>query len=231
LTYNQDGLATKHNTDFLRDPRFITAYQAGVAAGSWTRDGKPTPNHYRVYVLLWAADRASLQQGDYVECGVFRGSSAMAVLHYVDFSKQNRKFYLLDTFHGLPDAYVSDEEKSLGMLNINKIQYSEDIYESVKERFRPFNNVILVRGAIPDTLSSVVSPKICFLHLDMNYAGAEIAAADYYWDRLVNGGSIVLDDYAFLAHPVQKRQFDAFAARRGVPILTLPTGQGLLIKP
>ena len=32
LTYNQDGLATRHNVDFLRDPRFVEACRVGMEA-------------------------------------------------------------------------------------------------------------------------------------------------------------------------------------------------------
>ncbi len=229
LTYNQDGLATKHNCDFLQDPRFIESYRLGEQAGSWTRGGKNLPIHYRVYIMLWAADRVKYLEGDYVECGVFKGSGALALVNYIDLLKLRKKFYLLDTFQGLPEKYVPEEEQD--KLALNKIQYDEDIYESVKERFNRFSNVVLVRGAIPDTLPQLTTQQVCFLHLDMNYAAAEIAAAEYCWDKLVPGASVVLDDYGFLTHDVQKREFDAFAARKGVPILSLPTGQGLIIKP
>ena len=30
LAYNQDGLATQHNADFMRDPRFLEAYRHGL---------------------------------------------------------------------------------------------------------------------------------------------------------------------------------------------------------
>jgi O-methyltransferase len=229
LTYNQDGLATKHNCDFLKDQRFIESYRLGEQAGSWTRDGKNLPVHYRVYIMLWAADRVKHLEGDYVECGVFKGSGALALIHYTDLPKLAKRLYLLDTFHGLPERYVPGEERD--KLALNRIQYGEDVYESVEERFRGFDNVVLIRGAIPDTLPQIASQKLCFLHLDMNYAAAEIAAAEYCWDRLVPGASVVLDDYGFLTHGVQKREFDAFAARKGAMVLSLPTGQGLIIKP
>jgi hypothetical protein len=35
LTYNQDGLATRLNCDFMKDPRFIRSYRAGKETGSW----------------------------------------------------------------------------------------------------------------------------------------------------------------------------------------------------
>jgi hypothetical protein len=42
---------------------------------------------------------------------------------------------------------------------------------------------------------------------------------------------VVLDDYGGPGHILQKHAFDRFADQHGVPLLQLPTGQGLLIKP
>lgn len=51
LTYNQDGLATAHNCDFLNDPRFQEANRLGEQTGS---RGDPRPRiQWRVYVLCW----------------------------------------------------------------------------------------------------------------------------------------------------------------------------------
>jgi hypothetical protein len=41
----------------------------------------------------------------------------------------------------------------------------------------------------------------------------------------------LLDDYAYHGYRQQKLGMDRFAASRGVQVLSLPTGQGLLIKP
>jgi len=35
LTYNQDGLATRHNCSFINNTRFSHAYAQGKATGSW----------------------------------------------------------------------------------------------------------------------------------------------------------------------------------------------------
>jgi len=65
----------------------------------------------------------------------------------------------------------------------------------------------------------------------MNCVIPEIAAAEYFWDKLVPGAAIVLDDYGWIGCEEQKYAFNEFAKRKGVPILCLPTGQGLIIKP
>ena len=65
----------------------------------------------------------------------------------------------------------------------------------------------------------------------MNCAVPEIAAAEYFWDKLVSGAVIVLDDYGWVCHIEQKLAFDEFASRKNVQVLVLPTGQGLIFKP
>ena len=65
----------------------------------------------------------------------------------------------------------------------------------------------------------------------MNNAQAEIGTVEILWDRVIRGGLILLDDYAYGPEFLeQKRSWDAFAQSKKIPILTLPTGQGLIIK-
>jgi hypothetical protein len=48
---------------------------------------------------------------------------------------------------------------------------------------------------------------------------------------LTDGAVIVLDDYGWRKHEEQRVAFDDFARQRGVQVLALPTGQGLIFKP
>ena len=59
----------------------------------------------------------------------------------------------------------------------------------------------------------------------------EIAAAHFFWDKIVPGGVVILDDYGFKGHEEQKAAFNEFAKQKNVPILQLPTGQGIIFKP
>ena len=223
ITYNQDGLATIHNCEFMREPRFAAAYALGKATGSWGN----VDIQWRAYVVCWAAQQALALAGDFVECGVNRGGYARTVIAYTGFDRLPRRFYLLDTFAGLVEKYISDDERRLG---IRAGGYVE-CYDAARQTFAPFPNVTLVRGAVPETLSGVRPEKVAFLSLDMNCAAPEVAAAKYFWDKLATGAVIVLDDYGWPGQINQKQAFDGFAAERGVQVLALPTGQGLIIKP
>jgi O-methyltransferase len=226
-TYKQDGLMTRHNTDFMRDPRFQAAYNQGAKAGKWGEQGYGL--HWRLHVVCWAAQHAIHLEGDFVECGVNTGGLARAVVDYVNFQNENRTFYLLDTFNGLVENYLSDTEKARG-INRNNMPYTET-YEYTKGVFSDFSNVKLIRGPVPDTLEQVKAEKVAYLSIDMNSKLPEIAAAEYFWDKLVPGAIVVLDDYGFASHIEQKLAFDEFAIKRGTIVLSLPTGQGVIIKP
>ena len=65
----------------------------------------------------------------------------------------------------------------------------------------------------------------------MNCSPPEVAAADYFWNKMSPGGLILLDDYAYRGYEPQKHAMDKFAQEKGVGIASLPTGQGLIQKP
>lgn len=222
-SYNQDGLATVHSSAFMHEPRFADAYAQGAATGSWSGD-----LHWRAHVYCWAAQRGMQLPGDFVECGVNRGGYALTAMHYTGFRGSGKRFYLLDTYDDLPDHQISAAERTAG---IHRGAYSPCL-EAVQRTFAPFApQSVIVQGVVPDTLERIDSEQIAFLSLDMNLRDPEIAAAEQLWDRLVSGAAMLLDDYGWRKHELQKRAFDEFAVRHGVPLLPLPTGQGLILKP
>lgn len=226
-TYNKDGLITNHVCHFLQDEKFIEAYKVSID----TEDMKDYKDgfEWRVHVALWAAIKGVSLEGDFVECGVDRGALSKTIVHYLEFQKVNKLFYLLDTFNGIPTTLFTKEELEL---NNPHIRHYTNTFEIAKKRFKDYENVILIKGMVPDTLSQVKSEKIAYLSIDMNNAASEIAAVEYFWDKLVCGAVIVLDDYAYAeAYRIQRIEFDKFAKKKGITILTLPTGQGLIIKP
>ena len=59
----------------------------------------------------------------------------------------------------------------------------------------------------------------------------EVAALNYFWPRLLPGAFVLLDDYAYSGFGEQKAAMDELARAKNIQILSLPTGQGLLVKP
>jgi O-methyltransferase len=234
-SYDADNLRVWYKTvDFLKDPRFRAAYHRGMDSGHkiCRERGSTTDIHieWRVHVLLWAARHAAKLPGDFVECGVNTGIYSLAVCDYLDFNSTGKNFYLFDTFAGIPLEQISDREKELGRLVENQIWF-EECYEVAKRNFAPYSRARLVRGKVPDTLSTVSISQVCYLSLDLNIVKPEIAALEFFWEKLSPGAPVILDDYGWWGFVPQKEAMDEFAARKGVQILNLPTGQGLLLKP
>jgi hypothetical protein len=229
VEYRQDGLRSIHNHDFMLDPSFCKAYKRGCLAASnynW---------HWRVHIGLWAAFTASKLAGDFVECGVNRGFLSSAIMEFLDWDSLNKTFYLLDTFEGLDPRYVSHEDCQHGAMEKHESLLKNGFYvegiESVKTNFSQWKNTLIIKGSIPETLNQVETRNVAYLHLDMNCSPPEIAAMNFFWDRLLPGAIVLLDDYAYRGYESQKHAMDAFAKANDVMIASLPTGQGLLLKP
>lgn len=230
ITYAHDLLYTYHSCDFMTDPRFISAYAAGKSTDIHKSILDNYEIYWRIHVLCWAASQAVHLEGDFVDCGVNTGIFARAVIDYTDFDSTGKKYYLLDTFDGLDERYSTEKELERE-LNQKYRAGKDTLYNEVKGIFEPFN-VEIIKGAVPDTLLQVKSEKVAYLSVDMNCVEPEVAALEFFWDKLVKGGIILLDDYGYANHyKEQKAAHDAFAASKGVEILTLPTCQGLIIKP
>ena len=88
----------------------------------------------------------------------------------------------------------------------------------------------LIKGLVPDILKECPAEKVAYLHLDMNCVLPEISALRFFWDKLVPGGMILLDDYAFRGYDEQHNAMNALAEELGYSIASLPTGQGLIVK-
>lgn len=223
-TYNFDGLTTFHVSHFRQDPLFIESYAKGKSTGAWPA----IDIYWRAYIACWVANKVKNLEGDFVECGVYRGGLARTIIHYIQFEKLNKKFYLFDTYGPIPTQHVHEKEFELN--NPNNWSYS-DVYETVVKTFSPFKNVIVKRGVIPEILHTEPIEKVCYLSIDLNNFQPEIAAIEYYWDKLVEGGIVLLDDYALSEkYVMQSNAWDKFAESKGIKILNIPTGQGLIFK-
>jgi hypothetical protein len=217
----EDGLLSRHNRDFLDDPDFVRAYARGMEASGdlgW---------RWRVHIGLWAAATAVRLPGDFVECGVNRGFLSTAIMEYLDWDRVGKQFWLLDTFEGIDLSQLEGDELEAARERNARMDLADA--DSVRAWFSQWQNVNVIEGAVPGTLPLVHATEIAYLHLDMNSSAPEVAALEYFWERLGPGALVLFDDYGYRGYEAQKRALDAFARPRDVPIATLPTGQGLLI--
>jgi len=226
ITYGHNKLYTSHNADFLKNTDFEKAYNT---ANNQTGYRNPAP--WRAYVNCWAIRRAVREgAGDLVECGTWHGTTALAGMLYSGFFENNRgkKFYLVDSWEGVDESNLAEGEK-VRYARAKKDMYS-GLYPSIIERFGDKQGVVLVKGFVPEALKRIDSTLVSYLHIDMNSAYPEVEALKFFWPLLNKGAVVVLDDYGFKGHEVQKMAIDKICVDLGSEVLTLPTGQGIIIK-
>jgi O-methyltransferase len=211
--YFGDNLLTwSRNMSLMSDLGFKGAYEVNIqnpsdAAIAWRR-----------YILACAGYHCVQLEGDFVECGVYRGSGIKTVVDYLGGKRFPKQFYGYDTYDYHPVPGHRFEGQQAGF------------YESVRQRFDGYPQVHLIRGLIPDSFEDACPEKISYLHIDLNNAEAEIAALEVLFDRVAPGGIIILDDYEWAGYRPQKIAEDSWLERRKHHVFPLPTGQGLVLK-
>ena len=209
------------NLSFRHDKKFVSSFYDSVT------NEQEHSLIWRLHTLAWAAKNALNVEGDFVECGVFKGFCSSVLMKYLDFQDLPRQAYLYDTFEGLPEKTSTEQERR----NWDYTHYdSEAIYNGVREKFSRYKNVHIVRGIVPDSFAVAAPEKIAFLHIDMNSEMAEMLALEHLFDKVVPGGMIVFDDFGWTTNVNQMKAELAFMNQRGHHVLELPTGQGVVIK-
>jgi len=228
--YAESGMATIHNTACIKEHRFQAAYKRGTEAA-----GVDYGIRWKTHIACWAASQAALaEKGDFVECGVNRGFMSSVIMTYLDWNKLDRDFYLVDTFNGIYEEILSAEEKAAGYIKNNRKALAQGDYvndvENVRKNFEEWPRARVVQGFVPEVLKDIPATSVAFVHLDMNNVTPEKAAAEYFWPLMAKGGIMLLDDYAFVGYDLSRKGMDDFAKTVGMEILSMPTGQGILIK-
>ncbi len=217
-----EGLATWSKTlPFMADARFVelaSKHAHLLPIANW---------HWNLQTVLWAVQQARGVAGQFVELGVFKGHTTIFLAEYLDFAAWEKRWYLYDTFEGIPDDQLDP-----GWADSNKAAYNPSTFsfEETRDRFTAFPNIEVIKGRVPEILAETSPDRIAFLHMDLNNSAAEIAALEALFERISPGGIIVFDDYGWSSAKAQHHAENRWFADRGLQILALPTGQGLFIK-
>jgi O-methyltransferase len=166
----------------------------------------------RGYALFKAAEYITRTgvNGELVECGVWKGGSAMvmamAMRHFGDSS---RTLHLFDTFAGMTSPGGFDRSAASGQLvfdrwNLNRRDDGENNWarvtvDEVKTNLAltgyPQDKIVLHVGDVAETLPSVSLPAIAMLRLDTDFYESTKIELDHLYPNVARGGFVIVDDY------------------------------------
>jgi len=148
--------------------------------------------------------------GDFVECGVWRGGSVMAMAKELRaLGVTDRRIWLYDTFAGMTPPTSADIEAGSGVTaremlattpvqggdNVWCVAGREDVEENVRSTRYPFEQFTFVEGDVAQTLRQNAPEKIAILRLDTDWYESTKVELEVLYPRLSVGGVCILDDY------------------------------------
>ncbi len=149
-------------------------------------------------------------EGDFVECGVWKGGSAMAMACALqNQGVDNRRIFLYDTFEGM--SQPTSKDRSLDGISAEILLkkshkgdarsvwcYStlEDVKSNMSSTSYPEENIHYVMGKVEETIPNHVVPeKIALLRLDTDWYESTKHELEHLFPRLQKGGVLIIDDY------------------------------------
>ena len=178
------------------------------------------------YVIQNFTKHCSLFEGDFAECGVYKGGTAFLIADtLVNNSVQERKLHLFDTFAGMP---ATAKEDPSGM---KEGQLGDTSLSAVEEYLKKFPFIVFHPGLIPETFEVVKDRKFAFVHIDVDLYQTSKDCCNFFYDRLIPGGVMIFDDYGMLYFKdSEKRAVDEFFSDKPESPIALHTGQCIIIK-
>jgi O-methyltransferase len=177
----------------------------------------------RCYILYTLLRQALKIDADIVECGVYRGGTAAMIARVIAESGGSKKFYLFDTFSGMPKTEKGRDLHAEG-------DFADTSAEDVESFVNEPEITVLRKGFIPETFIGLESRRFAFAHIDVDIYKSIIDSLEFIWPRLLSGGFIVFDDYGFPSCPGARQAVDHFFSKTTTHPLCLPTGQAVVFK-
>ena len=185
----------------------------------------------RVYALTRAVEYviAGRIPGSFVECGVWKGGSMMAVaLTLLRLGVTDRPLYLYDTFEGMTDPGAEDVrhsgETASALLETLPRSSNEWAYAGIEEVRAamsgvgyPEERIHLVQGPVEDTLPAHAPDEIALLRLDTDWYASTRHELEHLYPRLAPRGVLLVDDYGYWRG--QRQAVDEYLAENEIALL------------
>ena len=166
--------------------------------------------------------------GSFVECGVWRGGSMLAVARtLVDLGATDRELYLFDTFTEMPPPDDIDGDilgrSGADLLAVTSTLSEFDIWPAarvvdvVAGSGYPLERIHPVQGMVEDTIPREAPEQIAVLRLDTDWYASTKHELEHLLPRVTPGGICIIDDYGEFVGA--KQAVDEHLAALGVPVL------------
>lgn len=148
--------------------------------------------------------------GAYVECGVWRGGSVLAMIRTLrNLGAEDREFYLYDTFSGMPTPDSVDVDRH-GTSAADQHAWLErggavpedfaylpfdDVRDLIESTGYPKDRLHFIKGLVEETIPRRAPDRIALLRLDTDYYKSTKHELDHLSPRLAPGGVLIVDDY------------------------------------
>lgn len=200
--------------------------------------GESTDNIFRqcrLYsTLQMASYAASLPEGDVIECGCWHGHSTTAIASILAEHAFAGRFHVFDSFEGGLSEFTEKDESSFKLSGPEKMatrKLFQSDFDFVKAVTSRFGFIELHRGWIPESFAGFKVTATRFVHIDVDMYEPTKASLEFFWDSLVPGGCLVVDDYNHSVFEGATRAVDEFLAGKKPRILyKVPLGSCYFIK-
>ncbi len=224
-----DNLATVNRHSFISNKKFQDSKR--IAESRWNSLVIPRDISWRFHIFLWAfgqnLSHKSIKNSIFVECGTGKGYMAAGACSYFRFNSNSPDLYLVDRYEDSPVDFTKSSKKIAKSFQTTDA-YSNDVKE-VEEYFSKYSSVKILKGLIPDILKKIPSKPILFLHIDLNSSQPEKEALETLSKNFIPGTIILFDDYGGPGGELQAVEHEGFAFKNKKELLTLPTGQAVII--
>jgi len=179
----------------------------------------------RMYLLYAFALNALRLPGEFWECGVYKGGTALLLAELIDMrgASVGTALHLFDTFEGMPET---DKRVDLH----NRGDFADTSLKAVRRLIGQCEHVVFHPGWIPETFAGMEGSIIALAHIDLDVYRSVWDSCEFIYPRLANSAVMLFDDYGFPTCPGARRAVDElFCEKPEVPIV-LPTGQAAVIK-
>ncbi len=150
--------------------------------------------------------------GSFVECGVWKGGSMMAIAEtLLQLGVRDKQLYLYDTFEGMTeptdadidqlnrDAATQLIENADKKLNTDIWAYSgiEEVKHNIERTGYPLENIHFIKGDVLKTIPATIPTEIALLRLDTDWYESTKHEMEYLYPQLQTKGVLIIDDYGF----------------------------------